>query len=835
MEKLTYISLFSSAGVGCFGFKSENFQCVATNELIERRLNIQKANNKCKYNTGYICGDITADETKKTLYNEINMWKKQEKIKDVTVLIATPPCQGMSVANHKKKNEIKRNSLVIESISIVKKVEPIFFVFENVSAFMKTICTDLDGIEKPIGEAININLSEKYSIASTIINFKDHGSCSSRTRTIVIGIRRDYSKKISPIDLFPKTKKESTLYETIGKMPEMNVYGDISKTDIYHFFRAYPEHMRAWIKGLKEGESAFDNEDKSKIPNRVINGKIVYNKRKNADKYTRQYWNKVAPCIHTRNDLLASQNTIHPRDDRVFSIRELMKIMTIPTSFKWSKIDENELNSLTFEEKKKFLKKEEINIRQSIGEAVPTAIFTSIAQNIQQKLNEIELNTSKIKKIIEEEKLDEVSNLKKFISKKDNIYSFSTLARISELANAKRTENEAYYTNASLLNYIYETLPTFSKKSLKILEPSVGVGNFIPILLKKYENIDEVNIDVIDIDKNNLEILKILIKKLNIPKNFKIKYIHKDYLKYNEEIRYDLVIGNPPFAKLNGKDKNLDIYKSNSINFELTNTAGFFIEKAINNAEQVCMIMPKYFLNTEEYKLTRNYINSFSINDIIDFGENGFEGVLVETIYLNIVTNKKPSTTNIHSITLNKKILQKQTYITDNYYPYWLIYRNDYFDIIAKKMKFNVFTCFRDRQITNGITKNIKNKIWVIKSRNIDDTGSNILHCNTYDSYIDFKNAKNLSVYKYIDKENIYLTPNMTYKPRMAILPKNSLVNGSVAILIPKYDFKLSEKQRLYFSTTEYREFYKIARNYATRSLNIDKLSVFFFGILGGE
>ena len=76
-KKYTYISLFSSAGVGCYGFKMENFECVATNELIERRLNVQKANHKCKYDTGYICGDITKDETKKMLFDEIKMWNKK--------------------------------------------------------------------------------------------------------------------------------------------------------------------------------------------------------------------------------------------------------------------------------------------------------------------------------------------------------------------------------------------------------------------------------------------------------------------------------------------------------------------------------------------------------------------------------------------------------------------------------------------------------------------------------------------------------------------------------------------------------------------------------------
>lgn len=50
----------------------------------------------------------------------------------------------MSVANHKKQNEKGRNSLVIESIKLTKEFSPKFFLFENVSSFLNTICTDLD-------------------------------------------------------------------------------------------------------------------------------------------------------------------------------------------------------------------------------------------------------------------------------------------------------------------------------------------------------------------------------------------------------------------------------------------------------------------------------------------------------------------------------------------------------------------------------------------------------------------------------------------------------------------------------------------------------------------
>ena len=71
----------------------------------------------------------------------------------------------------------------------------------------------------------------------------------------------------------------------------------------------------------------------------------------------------------------------------------------------------------------------------------------------------------------------------------------------------------------------------------------------------------------------------------------------------------------------------------------------------------------------------------------------------------------------------------------------------------------------------------------------------------------------------------------MTYKPRVIPKPPHTLVNGSVAILIPKMDVTPTKEQLLFFSSEEYRSFYRIARNYQTRSLNVDACSVYFFGL----
>ena len=165
----TYISLFSSAGVGCYGFKKEGFYCIATVELLERRLKIQSYNHKCVYKSGYICGDMTLQETKDKVFKELALWKRGYNITDLDVLVATPPCQGMSVANHKKKDELKRNSLVVESIKMTMQIKPKFFIYENVRAFLNSVCTDIDGQDITIKEAIDKAKEELSDIGRIVV------------------------------------------------------------------------------------------------------------------------------------------------------------------------------------------------------------------------------------------------------------------------------------------------------------------------------------------------------------------------------------------------------------------------------------------------------------------------------------------------------------------------------------------------------------------------------------------------------------------------------------------------------------------------------------------
>ncbi|WP_104713633.1 adenine/cytosine DNA methyltransferase [Helicobacter cetorum] len=817
-KTLTYISLFSGAGIGCYGLLEEGFECVATNEILEKRLNIQKINRKCRFNESYICGDIKELETKAKILKQIEFYAKKFGNDRVDLVVATPPCQGMSVANHKKKNdEIKRNSLVVESIELIKQIKPRFFILENVPSFYKTGCIDKNDNLLEIGTMIEQNLNCDYMLYNEVINFKNYGANSSRTRTLVIGVCKDFKDFVSALEFFPNFKKEKTLKEIIGKLKSLG-WGEFDDTDFYHSFRTYPQHMQEWIKNLKEGQSAFDNTELNKKPHRVIDGQIVLNVSKNGDKYKRQRYDSIAPCIHTRNDQMASQNTIHPKDNRVFSIRELMLLMNIPSSFKWLDLDLKELNALSQKEKEKISKQNEMNIRQSIGEAVPTIIFKQIASKIKSFMSQTHLEHKEIIKLIDTYTLQEPKNLKRFILENKNKIARANLVSLAEMANSKRTEKSAYFTNPFIINEIAKLLPNFKQDSITIIEPSVGCGNFLSVLFKKYASVKKVYLKCIDIDKNSLEILEILYKDC-IPNNFEIELICADFLTYECE-KADLIVGNPPFSKT------LEKFKDCSLS--LTNLAGVFLEKSLKLADYVAMVMPKNLLNTKEYTQTRTKLEKKGVKAILDFGELGFKGVLVETIA--IITQKSKEIL-VRSLPLNLSIKQKPSYIFDKQMPYWVVYRNAFFDSVFNSMQFGIFEVFRDRQITNSNSTLIKNDIAVIKSRNIDENG-NIVNIENYDSYIQREILNKFKIASFLDRDDVYLTPNMTYKPRLLKKEKGYVVNGSVAILIPKNPIILSKEQCDYISSIEFRDFYKIARNYQTRTLNIDSMSCFWFGIL---
>ena len=692
----------------------------------------------------------------------------------IDVVIATPPCQGISVINHKKNDrEINRNSLVVESVEIINRIKPRFFVFENVMAFQKTLCITPDEQVMPIGEYIRSALGAEYIISGRILNFMNYGSNSSRTRTLMIGVSKKYRNNITPFDLYPSFRPEKTLREVIFDYPRLE-WGEISQSDFYHAFRTYDPAMRPWIHDLKESESAFDNADPAKRPHRIVDGKRVENARKNRDKYTRQPWDRFVQCVHTRNDQLAAQNTVHPEQDRVFSIRELMDMMTIPHSFRWVDYSIDELNAMSDVEKRKVYKEHEVNIRQCLGEAVPTEIMRQIAGRIKAAMQTKRSDAAEINRIIADNNLAERDNLIVFLRDNPLNLDIASLMRITELCNAHREKNAAFYTNKFIVNEIMGRLPVFNKEEIRILEPSVG---------------------------------------------------------------YDLAVGNPPFSKLKKKTPAIAEALKANVNQKTNNLAAMFLEKCIRCSDCVSLVLNKNILASEEYTQTRDYLRTVKIDSIIDFGRYGFTGVSIETMCMIIYPRQKPKDTTVYSMKYNMQHTRSQEYLTDPAYPSFVIYRDEQFDEVAKKLRFDVFTVFRDRQITkaNTVAKSNGNCLWVIKARNIDDDGLGITHIPDYDVYLPMQIAETVSASQFVNNERVYLTPNMTYNPRVIDNLPNTIPDGSVAVLIPKEDLRLTAKQKAFFSSEEYRRFYGIARNLSTQSINVDNNSVYYYGVLRDE
>ncbi len=803
-NKLTYISLFSSAGVGCYGFKKEGFECIATCELLSPRIEVQIANNKCKYDTGYIVGDLTSDFTKRRLYDEVRKWQDCENLTSVDVIVATPPCQGMSTANYKKGDESRRNSLVVEAISIIKNIHPKIFVFENVQAFLKTACTDIDGQIVPIGKSIQKNLGEDYYIYSRIINFKDYGVPSSRPRTIVIGTRKDHIH-FSPLNIFPLCENTITVRQSIGDLKSLK-YGEITE-DIYHFFREYPRYMENWISHIAEGESAFNNPEEYK-PYKMEDGKkVVLRGAHLGNKFRRLFWDKPGACIATRNDQLASQDTIHPSDNRVLSIRELMRLMTIPDDFKWTHQKTEEL--ITPEAKKAFLKNNELNIRRCIGEAVPTHIMQVIAHNAREMLefqNYVENYYASTGKATED------------------LSSFYVQAFNYEMSLKDTKETGSFYTPQTVVYEALSTVNLSNKTSVRILEPAVGMGAFLPQLFRLCDVCDKAVIDLCDINDITIQNLKKHISKIKFnSRKIKLNFIADDFLT-TERIasNYDLIVSNPPFAK--GKSKELKKYRSIYEVGKSNNLFSFFIDRYRKLADEIVVILPKSFVMAAEYNTIRSKYEDFGIYRIVDFGVKYFKTVFVEILSMHF-DKKYTGVLTVENKLENSVINQPYRYIFHD--KCWLLYRNSWFDEYISTLRLDVFDFFRDRQITNSQISG-EGDVWVIRSKNILENGE-IIHKKGYDKYIKKDWLNELVVSQYMNS-NAIIMPSFTYITRATRLPEDCIVNGSVAILMPKK--QLNDIDLTLYATKNFRQYYEIVKNKAKFTLNMDSNSIYYVGVL---
>lgn len=107
----------------------------------------------------------------------------------------------------------------------------------------------------------------------------------------------------------------------------------------------------------------------------------------------------------------------------------------------------------------------------------------------------------------------------------------------------------SYYTPNYLAEFVTSRVLTHfkdRKTNIQILEPSVGDGSFIKSV-EKAEYLKKSKIELTAIEINESELLK-------AEKDYKLsisEFINQDFLDYNLEKRFCVVLGNPPYIKKN--------------------------------------------------------------------------------------------------------------------------------------------------------------------------------------------------------------------------------------------------------------------------------------------
>lgn len=314
------LSLFSNVGFGEVYLNQLGIDIVVANEWETRRCNLYKEFHP---NTNVICGDITKDDVKAQIYDACPDAIFEEGI---DLIIATPPCQGMSVANAKRHPKDNRNKLIVHVMEVFNSLLPSYMLIENVPAMAETYI-NVDGEVINMIDYIKSELPDDYDIKYKVLNAQDYNTPQSRKR--FIGLISKGGKWEHP-----KVKnKLITVKDAIGHLPSLES-AESSKFP-WHYAKKHNDLHIKWMKHTPTGKSAFQNLVwKPMKDGRLINGF--------ATTYKRMDWDKPAPTVTMCNGAISSQNNVHPgnlkkdgtySDARVLSVMELGILCGLPEDF----------------------------------------------------------------------------------------------------------------------------------------------------------------------------------------------------------------------------------------------------------------------------------------------------------------------------------------------------------------------------------------------------------------------------------------------------------------------------------------------------------------------
>lgn len=278
------------------------------------------------------------------------------------VVFGGPPCQGFSVSNTKTRNlENPKNRLFREFIRFVKKLNPPWFVFENVEGFKGFDNGNFVNEMQVEFESLGYN-----NIYSDILNASDYGVPQNRKRYFMIGnnqgiefsMNKTNEQQITvgeALHDLPQLENGSSVKELPYKMLPQNHYAKEMRRDSQsskqNFVSRNKDYVIERYRYIKPGENW------EAIP------KDLMKNYKHLDKCHSGIYKRLDPdeisvvIANFRKNML-----IHPFEDRGLSIREAARLQSFPDDFIFS----GPLNSM----------------QQQIGNAVPPLLAKAVFSRI---------------------------------------------------------------------------------------------------------------------------------------------------------------------------------------------------------------------------------------------------------------------------------------------------------------------------------------------------------------------------------------------------------------------------------------------------------------------
>ena len=330
------LSLFANVGIAETYLKEVGVNILVANELLEERAKFyEHLYPDCEM----ICGDITD----KRVYNKII---RECKRKNIDFIIATPPCQGMSLAGKKDENDT-RNYLIKSAVQVIKDIKPAYVFMENVTTELKTSIY-YNNTKILIPDYLHKELDKYYRFnRDNILDTKYYGVAQQRKRAVFLLVRKDLDKTWE----LPPKEDIVTLKDVIGDLPSLDpIIKEKKYRDKLPEFNSKLKKAVAVSKWHYPREHVWRNVEcmmHTPTGKSARNNKIYFPKKPDGTMvggaprtYMRMDWNKPAPTITTYNHTISSFQNVHPgrkikgsnlySDARVLTIFELMRVMSLP-------------------------------------------------------------------------------------------------------------------------------------------------------------------------------------------------------------------------------------------------------------------------------------------------------------------------------------------------------------------------------------------------------------------------------------------------------------------------------------------------------------------------